>query len=160
MSMQRDGNVRCGSMHKKTRGPLVVPFTYEGYLVDEVPPAVIAARRALGWPEKDVLSKATPNDTGSAGLRMTQSSTTTPAPGTPAPGTPQPCLRGELLVTAAGEVLKRRRKNGPWQPDTTVKRPTRGSAELACRIAEDREERKLAIQQFGSLKYAPTTMDT
>ena len=41
-----------------------------------------------------------------------------------------------------------------------MKRPTRGSAELALRIAEDEAERCLAVKQFGSLKFAPATIDT
>lgn len=156
-----------GSMHKQTRGPLVVPFSYEGYLIDEVPPAVVAARRALGWSEKEATSAGkAPNDRlvakggGRAACPRTPTPMTgsrTPCPGTPVPQTPQPCLDKEVLVTAAGEVLKRRRKNGPWQPETLCKR---GSAELACRIAEDAEERRLALRQFSSLKYAPTTIDT
>ena len=84
-----------GSMHKRTRGPLVVPFSYEGYLIDEVPPAVVAARRALGWSEKEATSAGkAPNDrlVAKGGGRAACPRTPTPMTGsrTPCPGTPVP----------------------------------------------------------------------
>ena len=91
-------------MFKGQRGPALVPFTYDGFLVEEIPPAVRAARIALGWSADEVDKKTPPNE-----ARVRIPDRAAPATPGPAPGTPQPCLQGHTLVTAAGEVLRRKK---------------------------------------------------
>ena len=69
-------------------------------------------------------------------------------------------LDGQTMATEAGEVLKRRRAGGPWVPDLSVERPTRGSSKLALDIASSFERRKRAVEQFEELVYAPGTLAT
>ena len=64
-----------------------------------------------------------------------------------------PSLGPRELRTEAGELLVRHRNDGPWFPGKAI----RGSSSLAHEIAASSSRRKLAVQQFESLVYAPNT---
>ena len=66
-----------------------------------------------------------------------------------------PSLGPRELRTEAGELLVRHRNDGPWFP--VQGKAIRGSSSLAHEIAASSSRRKLAVQQFESLVYAPNT---
>ena len=132
------------------RGRSFTPFSYVDVLPEkeELPPAVVAARRALGWTEAEVWG----------GKEVAENKE---GVGVCAPVTPLfPCLEPLRLVTEAGEVLTKRRRTGPWIPTEGGGRPNRGSSQLALQIAADPAKKELALKQFGSLTLALTTQNT
>ena len=71
-----------------------------------------------------------------------------------------PSLSPLELVTEAGEVLVKRRANGPWMPSDDAAKRLRGSSELACQIAADRDRRSFAVKQLESLMFSSGTAAT
>lgn len=136
--------------YKGCRGPIFTPFSYADVLPakEELPPAVVAARRALGWTEEEIWN-------GKENIEP-ECDNTGRAPVTPV----EPCLEPMRLVTEAGEVLTKRRRMGPWVPGEERGKPNRGSSQLALQIASNPAKKDLAVKQFGSLTLALTTQNT
>ena len=61
------------------------------------------------------------------------------------------------VVTEAGEVRKKARKDAPWIQVSNVDRISRGSAELALSIARNDARSQRAIANFETLVYASGT---
>ena len=118
-------------------------------MTPEVPPAVLAARLALGWSLADAKKVAKVTNLPQMGM---------PARAEPTEEVkPTPCLEDCRMVNQAGEVLVRKRGRGPWEPVTSCKKSARGNAEVALSIALSENQRYLAQKQFESLKFAPAT---
>lgn len=122
-------------------------------LADDIPPGVAAARQQLGL-EPEVVPRAS-----GVALGPSVCSKVTPVPGTPAPSTPGSKRAWEVqyLTTEAGEVWKRSRRDGPWEPAAAPHRLDRGSSRLALSIAGSRERTQQASSHFTELVYAPST---
>ena len=125
---------------KGHRGILLPIGLYGEFLVtDEIPPAIAAARRALWLPDSGVGKPK----------QMEQLH--------PEREVVKPMLGRQRMISASGEVLKKKRAMGPWEPDASGRKLTRGSAALAIRIAKDPGQQELASKQFESLIYTPST---
>lgn len=133
-------------------------------LKEEIPPAVLAARRSLGLDVEMVSPRAPhvlpraaePQRVQVVGNNMARGR----AKAMVEPRRSMPSLGRCRLVTAAGEVLVRKREMGPWERDSESAKIARGSATLAVEIAGDPSKRDLACRQFGSLVYAPSSTHT
>ena len=73
---------------------------------------------------------------------------------------PSDWLNSLSMKTEAGEVIKRRRTNGPWFPEGDNAGRTRGSAELALSVAANPVRAKNALKQFESLMFNSGTVAT
>ena len=126
-------------------GPTVRPSEIES----EVPPGVMAA--IVSTRGSDVRDS---RDHGGLPLGGVTSTETHVVPMAAAPNDED----GEwTVVTEAGEVRKKARKDAPWIQVSNVDRLSRGSAELALSIARNDARSQRAIANFETLVYASGT---
>ena len=67
---------------------------------------------------------------------------------------------GLVLRTEAGEVLKRRRVDGPWLPVTSHGNRVRGTLQLALTIASSTEKTERALRHFDDLCYTKGSLES
>ena len=143
---------------KRTRKP-VVPLIRSAdtrAVQCEIFPKVLEARAKLGWNDASgsVGQFAGPVVLQSLGTHSDN------AESVPADYEPSVWLNKLSMRTEAGEVLKRRRLNGPWFPDNDSAARTRGSADLALSVASNPVRAKNAVKQFESLMFNSGTVAT
>ena len=146
------------AQQKRTRKP-VVPLIRSAdtrAVQCEIPPKVLEARAKLGWNDASgsVGQFAGPVVLQSLGTHSDN------AESVPADYEPSVWLNKLSMRTEAGEVLKRRRLNGPWFPDNDSAARTRGSADLALSVASNPVRAKNAVKQFESLMFNSGTVAT
>jgi hypothetical protein len=129
---------------KRTRKP-VVPLIRSAdtrAVQCEIPPKVLEARAKLGW------NDASGSVSQLAGTVVLQSLGTHSgnAESVRADYEPSVWLNKLFMRTEAGEVLKRRRLNGPWFPDSDSAGRMRESAEFALAVASNPVKTKNAMK--------------
>lgn len=123
-------------------------ISIDSSLFDEIPPAVLAAKRAVGLAVDDG--------------RDAQPGAATPlvekvriAPLVCGGASENFSFSANMLVLHSGETLSRMRSDAPWAPAAGNEKRLRGSQNLAVEIASCKRKRAEANQAYEALVYAP-----